>query len=265
VQGSGNGELGIVEQIIRPTGLVDPPYEIKPVAVQVDDLMAEAQDVIAKGYRVMATTLTKRMAEELTEYLTEHGMKVVYLHSDVETLDRIEIIRELRLGTYDILVGVNLLREGLDIPECGLMAILDADKEGFLRSATSLIQTIGRAARNVDAKVILYADKMTDSMKAALTETDRRRAIQIAYNDMHGITPRSTIAKVAESMQEARTESRVRDGGKKKPNHSKTRSPDDLKTLRDRMLAAAANLEFEEAARLRDEIHKQESFYLSKD
>lgn len=250
----------VTEQIIRPTGLVDPPYEIKPVAIQVDDLMAEARETITKGYRVMVTTLTKRMAEELTEYLTEAGNKVAYLHSDVDTLERVEIIRQLRLGEFDILVGVNLLREGLDIPECGLMAILDADKEGFLRSATSLIQTIGRAARNVDAKVILYADKITNSMKIALDETDRRRAIQEAYNEKHGITPQSIIRRVADSMQESKEGEQVnRETGKQgKKKGPITQSSNDLKALRQQMLEAAANLEFEEAARLRDEIKKLE-------
>lgn len=255
---------GITEQVIRPTGLVDPPYEIKPVAVQVDDLMAEAKATIAKGYRVMVTTLTKRMAEELTEYLTEAGHKVAYLHSDVDTLDRIEIIRQLRLGEFDILVGVNLLREGLDIPECGLMAILDADKEGFLRSTTSLIQTIGRAARNADAKVILYADKMTDSMRAALEETDRRRAKQIAHNEKHGITPRTVISRVADSLKD----DSKGNASWKRPNETKAKKDEGesvgnnlqehLKALRGKMLEAAADLEFEEAARLRDEISKLE-------
>ncbi len=252
---------GIVEQIIRPTGLTDPPYEIRPVGIQVDDLMAEARETIAKGYRVMVTTLTKRMAEELTEYLTEAGNKVAYLHSDVDTLDRIEIIRDLRLGTYDILVGVNLLREGLDIPECGLMAILDADKEGFLRSATSLIQTIGRAARNVDSKVILYADRITNSMKIALDETDRRRAIQIAHNEANGITPQSIKSRISESMQDKpKEDSDDKKRGNKKQTPKTIQQPDSqsLKELRDRMLKAASNLEFEEAARLRDEIRRVE-------
>ncbi len=258
----------VAEQIIRPTGLIDPPYEIRPVSIQVDDLMAEARATVQRGYRVMVTTLTKRMAEELTEYLTEAGHKVAYLHSDVDTLERVEIIRGLRLGEFDILVGVNLLREGLDIPECGLMAILDADKEGFLRSKTSLIQTIGRAARNVDAKVILYADKMTDSMKGALEETDRRRAIQIAYNEANGITPQSVKSRISESMHNpyeadyATVETSTPDygsGGKSKKTaltgHNLTQH---LKALRDQMLKAAADLEFEEAARLRDEIKKLE-------
>ena len=262
---------GIAEQVIRPTGLLDPPYEIKPVSVQVDDLMAEAKITIAKGYRVMVTTLTKRMAEELTEYLTEAGHKVAYLHSDVDTLDRIEIIRGLRLGEFDILVGVNLLREGLDIPECGLMAILDADKEGFLRSATSLIQTIGRAARNADARVIMYADKITDSMQKAMDETDRRRAKQMAHNEKHGITPKTVISRISDSMKDGVVEALLHDsqseslpppasggrlGGGKALSEKTLQAH--LKTLRDKMLEAASNLEFEEAARLRDELTKLE-------
>ena len=249
----------VVEQIIRPTGLIDPPYFIKPVAMQVDDLLAECQEQVKTGHRTLVTTLTKRMAEELTEYMQEAGIKVSYLHSDVDTLERIEIIRNLRLGKFDVLIGVNLLREGLDIPECGLVAILDADKEGFLRSETSLIQTIGRAARNVDSKVILYADRMTGSMKAALSETDRRRAIQSEYNTKHNITPASvkkTISDVMHSVYEqdhytvdvSRDHSIPEFTGKNLEAH--------IETLRTRMLAAAADLEFEEAARLRDEIDK---------
>ncbi len=213
------------------------------------------------GQRVLVTTLTKRMAEELTEYMNEAGIKVRYLHSDVETLERIEIIRDLRLGKFDVLIGVNLLREGLDIPECGLMAILDADKEGFLRSATSLIQTIGRAARNIDSKVILYADRMTDSMKKALDETSRRRTIQTAYNEKHGITPESIkkhVGEIIESVYEddyytvdtRRHKYEVKDDGKDRGKY--------IVKLRAKMLEAAADLEFEEAARLRDEITKLE-------
>ena len=252
----------VVEQVIRPTGLIDPPCFIRPVAGQVDDLLAECRDQIKKKNRVLVTTLTKRMAEELTEYMKEAGLAVEYLHSDIETLDRIEIIRNLRLGTFDILVGINLLREGLDIPECGMVAILDADKEGFLRSQTSLIQTIGRAARNVDSKVILYADKMTDSMKAALDETDRRRAIQVAYNEKHGITPISIKKKIGEVLQSVYEKDHYTVDISKEhgiPEFTGTNLAEHLELLRKRMLQAAADLEFEEAARLRDEITKLEN------
>src|SRR6186713_1937271 len=197
------------EQVIRPTGLIDPPVEIKPVEDQVDDLVHEAKETARKGYRTLVTTLTKRMAEDLTEYLHEAGLRVRYMHSDVETLERIELIRELRLGVYDVLVGINLLREGLDIPECGLVAILDADKEGFLRSETSLIQTIGRAARNVDGKVILYADRVTGSMERALNETDRRREKQRAYNEAHGITPQTIRRNIGDIIKDVASRDQV--------------------------------------------------------
>ena len=244
-----------IDQIIRPTGLIDPPVEIRPAKTQVDDLMHEAANVIGKGYRVLATTLTKKMAEDLTEYLHENGLKVRYMHSDIDTLERIEIIRDLRLGVFDILVGINLLREGLDIPECGLVGILDADKEGFLRSETSLIQTIGRAARNIDGKVILYADKVTKSIDKAIKETDRRRSKQLDYNKKNNITAESIkkeIGDILESVYE-KDYVNIKDsniGGNLKKH---------LKGLNKKMKESAANLEFEEAAKIRDEIRKLEA------
>jgi excinuclease ABC subunit B len=253
------------EQVIRPTGLIDPVTEIRPVEHQVDDLLAEVRLTAARGARTLVTTLTKRMAEDLTEYLTEHGIKVRYLHSDVDTLERIEIIRDLRLGVFDVLVGINLLREGLDIPECALVAILDADKEGFLRSKTSLVQTIGRAARNIDGRVILYADVMTESLRYAIEETNRRRAKQTAWNEAHGITPVSVRKHIGEALasvfeQDYVTVSPVKNSGIQEFVGK------DLKTsiaeLEKRMRTAAADLEFEEAARLRDEVKRLEALEL---
>jgi len=248
------------EQIIRPTGLIDPVCELRPTAQQVDDLIHEVTTVTARNQRALVTTLTKRMAEDLTEYLHEAGLKVRYIHSDVDTLERIEIIRDLRLGTFDVLVGINLLREGLDIPECALVAILDADKAGYLRSATALIQTIGRAARNVEGRVLLYADQRTKALDAAISETERRREKQQAYNAAHGITPetiRKQISDVMGSVYERADHADVpaADETSAVAGHNVQATIDDL---RQRMKAAAADLEFEEAARLRDEIKKLE-------
>ncbi|MFJ6024817.1 excinuclease ABC subunit UvrB [Brevundimonas sp. NPDC092305] len=253
------------EQVIRPTGLIDPPVEIRPVSGatrnQVDDVIDEVKQVTANGYRSLVTTLTKKMAEDLTEYMHEQGVRVRYMHSDVDTLERIEILRDLRLGSFDCLIGINLLREGLDIPECGLVAILDADKEGFLRSETSLIQTIGRAARNVDGRVILYADRMTGSMERAIAETNRRREKQEAYNAEHGITPESVkrdIKEILASPYESREMDKLTRPGVAEAAKPFTGSNFQaaLKDLEGRMRNAAANLEFEEAARLRDEIKR---------
>ncbi|MDD3409304.1 MAG: excinuclease ABC subunit UvrB [Eubacteriales bacterium] len=246
-------ELGIsqntVEQIIRPTGLLDPEVTLRPATGQVDDLIGEINKTVAKGERVLVTTLTKRMAESLTDYLADLDIRVRYLHSDIQTMERTELIRDLRLGEYDVLVGINLLREGLDMPEVSLVAILDADKEGFLRSETSLIQTIGRAARNVNGRVILYGDVLTDSMMRAMTETNRRRALQQAYNELHGITPQSVKAtvqqllKITSDMAEAAP-----------PDMSEEERQELMKSVEDQMLSAAKSLDFEKAAKLRDEL-----------
>lgn len=249
------------EQVIRPTGLIDPPVDIRPVEDQVQDCIQECQKNAQKGYRSLVTTLTKRMAEDLTEFMHEQGVRVRYMHSDVETLERIELIRDLRLGVYDVLVGINLLREGLDIPECGLVCILDADKEGFLRSETSLIQTIGRAARNVDGRVILYADRITGSIERAMLETERRREKQRAFNEEHGITPKTIKRDIANIVADTSSRDTVTIGlGDEEVNnlvgHNLRAYVSDLE---ERMQEAAANLEFEEAGRLRDEIRRLEN------
>lgn len=248
-----------VEQVIRPTGLIDPPVEIKPVEEQVQDLIVEVGKTTALGYRTLVTTLTKRMAEDLTEYMHEAGIKVRYMHSDVETLERIELIRDLRMGVYDVLIGINLLREGLDIPECGLVAILDADKEGFLRSETSLIQTIGRAARNVDGRVILYADRITGSMERALNETNRRREKQLEYNTVNGITPETVRKQIGDIIAHVASKDQVTVPiDEDRPHMVGHNLRAYIEELEKKMRKAAADLEFEEAGRLRDEIRSLE-------
>jgi len=266
-------EGNVVELVVRPTGLIDPEVEVRPVRTQVDDLLSQIHERVAIGDRVLVTTLTKRMAENLTEYLEEHGVRVRYLHSDIETVERVEIIRDLRLGKFDVLVGINLLREGLDMPEVSLVAILDADKEGFLRSTGSLIQTIGRVARNLRGKAILYADRMTNSMRAAIDETDRRRAKQVEYNLEHGITPTSVVRRIMDIMEGARADAdnergRGRGGrgaaaarkiAEEAANY-RAMSPGEIATtirkLEAQMYKHAQDLEFEDAARVRDEIHR---------
>ncbi|WP_312913938.1 excinuclease ABC subunit UvrB [Stutzerimonas nitrititolerans] len=258
----------VVEQVVRPTGLVDPEIEVRPALTQVDDLLSEITKCVAKEQRVLVTTLTKRMAEDLTDYLGDHGVKVRYLHSDIDTVERVEIIRDLRLGVFDVLVGINLLREGLDMPEVSLVAILDADKEGFLRSERSLIQTIGRAARNLNGRAILYADSITGSMQRAIDETERRRTKQIAFNEAHGIVPQGVVKDVQDILEGATvpgSRSKKRRGEAKAAEEaaryeSELRSPSEItkriRQLEERMLLQARDLEFEAAAQTRDEIHK---------
>ena len=247
----------VVEQIVRPTGIVDPEVEVRETRNQIDDLMNEIRGRVDRDERVLVTTLTKKMSEDLTDYLLEMGFKVRYLHSEIDTLERIQIIRELRLGEYDVLIGVNLLREGLDLPEVSLVAILDADKEGFLRGETSLIQTIGRAARNVGGKVLMYADKETAAMRTAISETDRRRAIQVAYNEANGITPETIVKGISDITEFLMSDSKV-PGKRRRSRRTTEMTPSEIEStiveLEEEMLAAAEELRFEYAAKLRDEI-----------
>jgi excinuclease ABC subunit B len=248
----------IVEQIVRPTGIVDPEIDVRETKNQIDDLMGEVRARVDRNERVLVTTLTKKMSEDLTDYLLEMGFRVRYLHSEVDTLERIQIIRELRLGEYDVLVGVNLLREGLDLPEVSLVAILDADKEGFLRGETSLIQTIGRAARNVAGKVLMYADKETEAMRRAIGETERRRAIQRAYNEEHGITPETIVKGISDITEFLMSDSKVPKSRRRRKDKQIDMTPNEIENmmreLEEEMLAAAEELRFEYAAKLRDEI-----------
>ena len=249
-------EMKRVEQIIRPTGLLDPPVEVRPVEGQIDDLLTEVFKETEKGNKVLVTTLTKRMAEDLTDYMRENGVKVKYLHSDIDTMERVEIVRDLRMGVFDVLVGINLLREGLDIPEITLVAILDADKEGFLRSETSLVQTIGRAARNSEGHVIMYADSITKSMKYALDETARRREIQDAYNKEHGITPKTIVKEIRDLISNEVAEDVPRNDKKDIESMTRKELETEIKKLTKNMNIAAADLNFEAAAELRDRIRE---------
>ena len=244
------------EQLIRPTGLVDPPVEVRPVEGQIEDLMNEIRNVTSRGFRTLVTTLTKKMAEDLTEYFEMNLIKVKYIHHNVDTMERAQIIRDLRLGVFDVLVGVNLLREGLDLPEVALVAILDADKEGFLRGETSLIQTIGRAARNAESKVIMYADKITRSMALAIEETERRRAYQLAYNEKHSIVPKTIIKPVRELIDLGEKSTSDKKGGARAQRTAPV--PESIPELERQMLAAAERLDFERAAMLRDRIRELE-------
>jgi len=261
----------VVEQLVRPTGLVDPEVEVRPATSQVDDVLQEIRIRVDKHERVLITTLTKRMAEQLTDYLSDNGVKVRYLHSDIDTVERVEILRDLRLGTFDVLVGINLLREGLDIPEVSLVAILDADKEGFLRSERSLIQTIGRAARNLEGRAILYADKVTESMRKAIDETQRRRVKQVAHNLAHGITPRSIVKEVRDLIDGVYSEKAGKEAEKLERDAMQRAQVEDMsekdisreiKRLEKLMMEHARNLEFEKAARVRDQlaILKEQAF-----